>query len=225
MTTSGGLVGGDELEVRVRAGPGSAALVTTQAAEKVYRSAGPDVRLDVALELGEGAWLEWLPHETILFDASRLRRRTTLDLAAGARCLAAETVVFGRLARGERLTRGLLHDAWTVRREGRPVWRDATRLDGDLSARLAARAGFGGARAAATLLFAADDAAGWLAPARELIAAEGVQSGVTCLPGLLLARWLADDPARLRRAFCAFYVGLRHGVAALPARPPATWLI
>jgi urease accessory protein len=226
VTTSGGLVGGDVLRIRVRAGPGAAALVTTQAAEKVYRSAGADVRLDVALEAGAGAWLEWLPQETILFDGARLRRRTTLDLAPGARCLAAEAVVFGRVARGETLTRGLLHDAWTVRRDGRPVWCDATRLDGDLPARLAAPAGFGGARAAATLVYAAADAGAWLAPARELIAAaggdggDGLRGGVTLLPGLLVARWLATDPARLRRAAGAFWAAVRHRAAGLPARLP-----
>jgi urease accessory protein len=64
LNTSGGIVGGDVLEIEARLRPGAAA--NTQAAEKVYRSAGALSTVDVRLALAEGAWLEWLPQETIL---------------------------------------------------------------------------------------------------------------------------------------------------------------
>ena len=37
VTTSGGLTGGDRIAIDVKAGPGAAITVTTQAAEKIYR--------------------------------------------------------------------------------------------------------------------------------------------------------------------------------------------
>ena len=42
VTTSGGIVGGDRLRFSVDAGIATEATVTTQAAEKIYRSAGDD---------------------------------------------------------------------------------------------------------------------------------------------------------------------------------------
>ncbi len=74
LTTGGGLVGGDRLDVQVDgAGRARGAWSPPQAAEKVYRSLGrrlPGRRRICAVEAG--GWLEWLPQETILFDGARL---------------------------------------------------------------------------------------------------------------------------------------------------------
>ncbi|MCP5368942.1 MAG: urease accessory protein UreD [Hyphomicrobiales bacterium] len=230
VTTSGGLVGGDELSLAIEVGAGADSLVTAQAAEKVYRSTGPDARVDVALAAGDGAWLEWLPQETILFEGARLRRQTGLNLAAGARALAGEILVFGRVARGEEMTRGLVRDAWRVRRDGRLTWADALHLDGDgpggLAGPLNHPAGFAGARACATAVYAAPGAEADLDAAREILGQPaGVRAGVTAFPGLLVARFLAVEPLALRRAFAAYWAGLRHRLAGRPARLPRLWQI
>lgn len=159
LNTSGGLMGGDVLEIEARLAPGAVAMITTQAAEKVYRSAGALSRVDVRLALADDAWLEWLPQETILFHRAKLRRRLVLDLATSARLSAADLLVFGRRARGERFQRGLLHDRWEVRSAGRLVWADALRLEDDPGALLEAPFGFGGAGAVATAIYVAPDAA------------------------------------------------------------------
>ncbi|MEK9900760.1 MAG: urease accessory protein UreD, partial [Rhodospirillaceae bacterium] len=125
VTTSGGLVGGDDLTIRLACGAGAVARVIGQAAEKIYRSAGADVRIDMTLQAAPDSWLEWLPQETIIFDAARLRRRTVIDVAPGGRVLAGEIIVLGRTAMGERVTGGLVHEAWDVRRDDRLVWADA----------------------------------------------------------------------------------------------------
>ena len=111
VTTSGGLVGGDSMDVSVVARAGSSALVTAQAAEKVYRSTGADCRIHMRLKVEDDGWLEWLPQETILFEGARLRRITELDIGRGGRAMAGEILVFGRTASGETLTRGLVRDA------------------------------------------------------------------------------------------------------------------
>src|SRR3954447_23354805 len=90
VTTSGGLVGGDRLDNALSVGPDAAAMVTTQAAEKVYRSNGPDVHVSTGLKVADGAWMEWLPQEAILFDGARLRRATSLDVAGKGRVMAGE---------------------------------------------------------------------------------------------------------------------------------------
>lgn len=225
VTTSGGLVGGDVLDVAISAGPGAAALVTTQAAEKVYRSAGPTCGIRVTLEAGPGAWLEWLPNETIVFDAARLRRQMAVSLAAGARLLAGEIVVLGRLARGERFTSGLIHDAWEIRSEGRLVWTDAFRLEDDP---FAAQAGLAGAGASATIVFvgeASERLAGPLADLAERLTAGDLRIGTTRIGATVIARLLAEDPRALRWAFAELWAHLRCEAGGLAPRLPRLWSI
>jgi urease accessory protein len=221
LTTSGGLAGGDRLSLAVTLEPGARAVVTTAAAEKVYRSLGPDAAVTVSLAAADGTWLEWLPQETILFDGARLKRRVDVDLAPDARLLAAETLVFGRAARGERFTRGLLHESWRLRRGGALVWADALRLDGDVARLLAAPAAFGGALALATAVYVGADAAALLAAAREL--AEAGDGAATLVNGVLVARFLAPRPEVVRRGLARYVAGLRHAACGLPPALPRLW--
>ena len=82
VTTSGGLVAGDRLDIGVRLATGAAAHVSASAAEKVYRSLGPTTVIGQSLSIGADAALEFLPLETILFDGARLWRETLRFLAA-----------------------------------------------------------------------------------------------------------------------------------------------
>lgn len=227
VTTSGGLVGGDELSIRIDGGEGTTALVTAQAAEKVYRSAGADCRIEMALEAAPDCWLEWLPQETIVFEGARFRRRTTIDAGEGARVLAGEILVFGRTAMGERLETGLIHDAWEVRRGRRLVWADALHMEEDIGVPLARPVGLAGAAACATAVYVAGEAAGRLEMARGLLLGgeSGLRAAATVVDGILVCRWVADEALALRRAFGNFWAKFRAGVAGLPAALPRLWHI
>ncbi|MEL6916010.1 MAG: urease accessory protein UreD [Pseudomonadota bacterium] len=153
LNTAGGLTGGDRFTFEGSVEDG-ALMLTTQTAERAYASPGGAAEVAVTLRAGTGSTLFWLPQETILFEASALRRRTVIEAAPGARVLALETIVLGRAAMGERLTRFSLRD----RRElhaGGPAWVDALALDESL---LGAAAGLGEARALVTLLYWGPDA-------------------------------------------------------------------
>ena len=223
LTTCGGLAGGDRIRVAVTALAGARATVTSQAAEKIYRSLGEDCRVDVALTAETGAWLEFLPHETILFNGGRLRRSTELHVEAGGRLLACEMVVFGRVASGEEFQRGFLRDAWAVRRGGQLVWIDALQLDGDIRALLSRASTFAGARAMASALYVADDAPSCLETARELLAETGSHAAVTAVNGVLLARFFSVDAGTVRHDLGAYLAGLRHHAAGLARRLPRVW--
>ncbi len=223
LTTSGGLAGGDRIRISIGAEDGAQAVVTSQAAEKIYRSLGPDTRVDVALAVSAHAWLEWLPQETILFDRGRLSRRTTVEIEPGGRLLAAETIVFGRTARGERLSTGLLHDRWRVRIAGNTRWVDAIRLDGDIRSRLDAPAGFDGATAIATAIYVGADAASLLPLARALALDSDSRAGATLVDGILLARFIGRDARILRTDLARYLADLRRAAAGLPARVPRLW--
>ena len=81
VNTAGGMAGGDRFDIDVTVGAGARLTVTTAAAEKIYRSLGPDTEIGVKLTVGAGGALAWLPQETILFDQVRLRRSIDVDLA------------------------------------------------------------------------------------------------------------------------------------------------
>lgn len=223
LTTSGGLANGDRLALSLTVEEGAAATITTQAAEKVYRARDAEpVRLRAQVSVGEGAWLEWLPQETILFDGARFDRRTTADVAPGGRLLACEMVAVGRRASGETFTRGFLHDSWVIRRGGRLVWRDALRLDETIAERFAAMNGFAGADTIASAFYVADDAADHLNDARALIEASSVRAGVTLVNGMLVARWLGGA-TEVRAALTQYLANFRATVAGWPARLPRVW--
>jgi urease accessory protein len=228
VTTSGGLVAGDRLSVSIDLGRSAAAHVTASAAEKIYRSTGATTEIEQSVSVSEGAWLEYLPPETILFDSARLRRGTTIALAPGAGFLGGGILVFGRRARGEAFTRGFLHETWEISRNGGLVWGDALHLDGDIFAIMNDPACFAGAAACATLILVprSGDPRRFVDAARAVeqqSSAAGLHAGVTAVNGVLVARWLADDPLPLRRAYADLACHLRAVAVGLPARLPRLW--
>jgi len=207
ITTSGGVTGGDSLKMAIDVGPGASAVATTQAAEKIYRAAkgaGP-CAIDVAVGVQEGAALDWLPQETIVFQGARLRRRTVADVAPGGALLACEMVVLGRAASGERFQSGLLLDSWSVRRAGRLVWTDALKVEGETPQ----GAGFGAANALATVIGVWDEPQAHFEKARALLEAPGgVHAGVTLVNGVMVARLLGEASA-VRAAAVRFLTDFR----------------
>ena len=223
LTTTGGLTGGDRLEIDVEVGADAASTVSTQAAEKIYRSTGPDCSVRVVLRAGEAAWLEWLMQETILFDGAKLARRTEAEIATTGRLLAVESLVFGRAAMGEEFRSGSVHDVWRVRRGGRVVWIDALRLDGDVASERRKPFGLAEAAGCATILYVGPDAVTHLPAARQAISEADLHGGATSFDGVLVARLLSDDAAALRAGVSHIVARLRNMIAGLPERMPRVW--
>ena len=218
LNSAGGIAGGDRLATRIAAGPGTAATIATQAAERVYRALpGLVASVSTRLEVAAGAALEWLPQETILFDRCAMRRTLEIDLAEDAWFLGVESLVFGRMAMDEQVHAAMLHDRITVWRGGRLLLHDAIRLNGPVAALLARPAVGRGARAVATLVHAAPDAGERLETLREALAP--FDAGATLLEGLLLARITAPSGAALRQAVVTGLNILRGGRTL-----PRVWL-
>ncbi|MGH1575208.1 urease accessory protein UreD [Methylobacterium sp. P31] len=213
VNTAGGVACGDTFAIDLDLGPGADLVLTTTAAEKIYRSDGPVSRITNRLDLGEGARLAWLPQETILFDRARVRRRFEADLAPGAALIAVEIVTFGRAAHGERIAAGLFADAWRVRRAGRLTYADSLVLEGPIGDLLARPAIGGGARACATLLDASADAEARLEEARSLLAAAaspGLEAAASAWNGNLVVRALSAEVGPLRGLVAGFLAGYRR---------------
>jgi urease accessory protein len=102
----GGVVGGDRLETSVSLGAGAQLLLTTPAAQKLYRSQGARAEISNQLRLGEGARLEWLPSETLAFSAAQAELSTRVELAPRAAFIGWDVICYGMPARGETFDAG-----------------------------------------------------------------------------------------------------------------------
>ena len=203
LNTSGGLTSGDHLrfglEVQGRA------TATTQTAERAYRATGTPARMEVRLTVGADGWLDWLPQETILFDRAALHRRTVIDLAPGAGCLALEAVVLGRAAMGETVRDIRFRDHREIRREGAPFWIDPLALD---ASALEGVATLNAARAFASLVMTEEVPAETL---RAALTEPGVAGGVSAFAGRTAIRLMAADGWPLRRQIARLLHILRRG--------------
>jgi len=216
VNTGGGMTGGDRFAVEIALEAGAKLMVGSAAAEKIYRSNGPDAEMTVALDLADGAELSWLPQESILFDGARLSRRIDVDLTGSATLLLAEAVVLGRLASGEAMNYGSYSDRWRVRRDGKLIYADTARLDGDIAATLGEAAVTAGGIAVATVLIApaGEDQ---LAAVRALGETFAGEVGISAWNGIAVARLCAKDGAALRHDLIAV-------LAALGQSVPRLWL-
>jgi urease accessory protein len=196
INTAGGLAGGDRISTEIEAVGATAATVTTQACERVYRSTGEAATVTNRLMVGAGGRLAWLPQETILFDGGCLSRRLEADLEGDAELVAVEAVLFGRTAMGETLSHGALHDRWRIRRDGRLVFAEDFRVSGAIAARLARPATLSGCTAMATVLYAAPEPERLLEAVRASI---GDAGGASAWDGKLLVRLVAASGLALRQ--------------------------
>lgn len=214
INTAGGIVGGDVLQYEIESAEGTSLTLTSQAAEKIYRSAGEFARIKVSLKAREGSTLAWLPQETILFDRADVRRSLEADIAPGASVTICESVVFGRTAMGERVAIGAFEDCWRIKRGVKLIFADTTRLDGKIESLLAKAAIANGASCIATILHIAPDADARREVARASLADSAIEAGASAFDGMLVARMLAADSFALRRAI----VNLLHAIGSPPPR-------
>lgn len=125
---SGGILGGDWLEMEISVASGSSATVLTQAANKAYR--GDAAVQEATFAVGEGAFLEYLPHHLIPYAGSKHRQETTFDLAPGATLITWDAYSAGRVARGERFAFDRLSAKTRISIDGFPLVMDGFGLTG-----------------------------------------------------------------------------------------------
>ncbi|KYH23926.1 urease accessory protein UreD [Halalkalicoccus paucihalophilus] len=102
QTPTGGVAQGDRHRTRVEAKPDAKARITAQSATKVQSMERNYAQLGVELDIGEGAYLEYLPEPVILHEGTRCLQTADVTLHEGGTVLFSDVVVSGRLARGER---------------------------------------------------------------------------------------------------------------------------
>ena len=218
LNPTGGLVGGDRLDVAVRVGAAAHACLTTPSATKVYRTTGDAATHDVTLRLEAGAFCEWMPDHTIPFAGSALRQRVTVDVGDGAGLILVDAFAAGRVGRGEAWAFRLLDSAITIRDAKGWLLRDRFVLEAGASLDPRALGAAEGRPYWASLVVVADDVEAF----RRAVAARfppggdlAIAAGVLPRRGALV-RCLAPSAPLLLDAIDVLWVAARREVLALP---------
>jgi urease accessory protein len=209
INTAGGITGGDEFVTQITANDHAKISVTTQAAERIYRS--PDFTLgsmQTRLYAKPNAQLYWLPQETILFEGSRLYRRLEAEVAEDSKFLMVEPLIFGREASGESLKSCHLDDSVCITTGKKPIYIDRIKLSGDITSILKRPAVANGGRAMASIVLVDPRAKETLAGINGLLPSS---SGASLLAdNILVVRLLCADSFILRNALLPILKHLTH---------------
>ncbi len=198
INTSGGLTDDDIFKIEASWREGTSAIVTSQAAERIYKSRSNSANIITQIDIAPDATAMWLPQETILFDAGKFKRDCHIKLHSSSQLLACESLVFGRAAMGEEVHIGALSENWNIYCDNKLIFADRLKLDGNIEEKLKEQSISGGAKAWATVLFYSKDAESYQLKLRDI--SEGPDSVIGCsLRGnLLITRILGKTGACMR---------------------------
>lgn len=225
----GGIAGGDALTIDIDVGNEAHALLTTPGATKWYKSQGRFGAQDITLTVHDGAKLDWLPLENIVFDHADVRQRITVRLGEGATVIGWDATLLGRQAAGEQWTQGDWRSNFELRdANDRLLWaeqamlgaQDAQRSDGTGSAGLAGFPVF------ATLWAVGRACTRELAEslAEGLPFNDALRAGITCLPdNVLVLRVLGREVEAVRQLLISHWLTLRPIVHGVPGELPRIW--
>jgi urease accessory protein len=215
----GGVVGGDELTIDVRANAGSHVLLTTPAATKFYRCESKRARQVQHIAIDD-AVLEWLPQETIFYPGALARSETIVRMDRSSSFIGWEIPCLGLPARGEGFDRGELQLNMELWVDDEPRLIDRLRIDGNHKARHAVW-GLNSCDAIGTLLAYPTDRS-LLEPVRA-IAQDGVEFAVSIVDDVMVCRALGRQAEAIKRQFVAAWQVLRQAMLGKEALAPRIW--
>ncbi len=195
VNTAGGMTGGDRFDIGIKVGAGARLTVTTAAAEKIYRSLGPDTEIDVTLEVGPGAMLAGCRKRRSCSTRPACAARSMSSLRPAPACFSPKRL-FSAAPPWAKPCSGSFIDRWRVRVGGRwflpnrpPRRRIAKRLQEPAIA--------GGGVAMASVLKIPGDEED-VAAVRAMRHDFAGEVDASAWNGLALARCVAADGAALR---------------------------
>ncbi|MFW1678758.1 urease accessory protein UreD [Pontibacter sp. JAM-7] len=225
----GGIVSGDHLQISVAMEANSQALITTPGAGRVYRARADKClqQQQISLHVAEGASLEWLPQETIIYSGAHTQLNTLIELEQGARCVSWEVTCLGLPASRQPFVSGALQQQFECRLAGKPLLRETLRLNDDNLHLLHSHAGLAG-QPVSGLMFAGPFNAvpdALLEALRDCCASLDLpaMAAVTELHNCLLIRYLGPGAEQARRLFTACWQQLRPELLERPACAPRIW--
>lgn len=226
----GGIVGGDTLDVEVRAGEGSRALLTTPGATKFYRSGGDIARQSQRVSVGPQASVEWLPQETIVFDGANALSHTQVRLDATSSCTLWDITCLGRPASKHPFASGSFVQRLELYRGERPLLLESSRWSNNEALRAAW--GLQGFSTYGTLVVH-PLAPELLAVVREAVAhlwqpQSAHRFAASQLPysdreSTLMCRYVGTSAEYCKRLFSTVWRTTRPHLLGVAAEPPRVW--
>lgn len=131
LHTAGGVVGGDILDQEIILNDHSQSLITTPAANKIYRSNGKIAQQNINIRLENQTILEYLPQEMIIFNGAKYHQSNIINLHQDSTFLMWEIIRFGRTARGEIFNQGYWQSNLEIWQESTPILIDHICLQGE----------------------------------------------------------------------------------------------
>lgn len=217
----GGVVGGDSLSIQVRVAQQAHALITTPASTKFYRSANATAVQAQQLHVAQDGVLEWLPQDTILFDACRVSTGTIVQLSGNAKFAGWEIICQGRPASGESFAQGECRQRLEIYRDRQPLLIERTHLSGN-SAMQAAKWGLAGYPVLGTMLVSGANPA-MLGLAREVVHATDILFSATLIQDVMVCRYLGHQGMEAREQFTRVWEKIRPTWIGLVPCAPRIW--
>jgi urease accessory protein len=120
---SGGVIGGDRLDVTVEIGPQAMVQLTSTGATRIYRCREnvQPARQRLQIKVEDSGLIEYLPDQLIPFSGSRYQQETQIELGANAGLFWWETIAPGREAHDELFAYELLQLKTSIRALGSPI--------------------------------------------------------------------------------------------------------
>jgi urease accessory protein len=214
------VVGGDQLRLDFRVGGRAHALVTTPAATKLYRSAGPVSLLEQHFQVEAGAVLEWLPLETIIYAGARARAETRVELGPGSHFVGSDITCLGHDESG--FPRGHVVQRWRIERAGQPLWSERAVFEGG-GAALEATWGLAGRPEVGTHVGTGASARDVELLRERLPESDRDWFSVTRVGEVLVCRYLGYSAEAAKAFFYIAWAALRQGVSGREAHHPRVW--
>lgn len=228
INPGGGYLGGDVYDIEIGMGPGTAAIVTSQAATRVYRAPGEQTVQRTRLRLDDDACLTYVPDELIGYADARYRQHTEAVVHPSATLIAQDVITPGWSPDGRLFSYSRLHATFdVVAPSGRLLVRDNLLLAAGAPGPTVDPGVLGpGATHVGSLLVVSPRVdSGTIDEVRDVVACfggDGTQVGVSSLPvpGLFL-RVMGNSTGRLDRIIDSAIDHLRRqwfGRGPLPQR-------
>lgn len=219
----GGVVGGDRLNISIDVDSNAHALITTPAAGKFYRSAGPIALQKQIIKVASKAILEWFPSENILFSGSKAQIQTKVELAHDSHFVGWEISCLGRPASEEIFSQGELDQRFEVWRDGKPLRIERLKLRGGDPA-LQAKWGLLGFPVIGNMVCVTDKIK-LIDSLRQItnVAIGEELFSVTQVDGAILCYFLGTSVERARNCFISAWEILRQEVIGFKAIQPRIW--
>lgn len=227
MSSAGGILQGDRIEIEIEAGENAVARITTQSATKIYKMDKGYAIQKVNIRANEGGYVEFVPRQLIPFKSSRFFQDVTLKAATGSTVLYSETLSTGRTASGEHFDFDMCFlRIRALDPENNPLFSDVCSIEPSLDRKETFDRLFGGKSIWSTIYILAPDCnlASMGREMTEAMRASPVLAGCSLLPNDcgLIVRMLDDSIDRIEEMISLVTEIVRRNCTTVNQKPGKT---